>query len=238
MSSLPQPSSSKQYRMRVIVAASITLALVALALAWTVTPLAHALDPHRIMAYEQDVREWRFAPAAVIAIYVVGGLVAAPATLMIGATALLFGAWQGSIYAFAGMLANGIVVYAIGRFAARDMVDQWLAKRAGSRLDSFNRQLARRGFIAVALIRLTPIPYSLQNVIAGASRIDFPHFLFGTAIGILPVIALMAGVATEFDAWLEHPDWNRLLALIGAALAMVAVAWSLKRWAMRNGARR
>ncbi len=213
---------------------AIGVLLVGLAIAWSVTPLAEVLDPRKLAGIEQQLRHWSWAPLVLIAIFVASGLIATPATLMIGATVLLFGTWPGVLYAFAGMLANGTVVYAIGRYGARDMVDEWLARRSGSRLEMFNRQLGRRGFIAVALIRLTPIPYSLQNVLAGASRIGYPDFLLGTAIGILPVIALMAGLATEFDAWASHPDWRRLLALLGAAVAVIVIGWSIKRWAARR----
>jgi len=212
----------------------IATVLVALAVAWSVTPLAQVLDPRVLVAYEHRIRDWPLAPLAVIAAHVLAGLIAAPGTLMIGATVLLFGAWPGALYAFAGMIANGIVVYAIGRFAARDAVDQWLAARTGSRLDNLNRRLARRGFVAIALIRLAPLPYSLVNIVAGASRIGFADFVLGTAIGLLPVIALLAGVASQFEAWLEHPAWGSLFELIGVALAVLAIVWSIRRWAVRQ----
>jgi phospholipase D1/2 len=233
-----QVSVIRRSRTRLIGMIAIGVLLVGLAIAWSVTPLAQVLDPRKLAGIEQQLRNWPFAPFAVIAIFVASGLIATPATLMIGATVLLFGTWPGILYAFAGMLANGTVVYAIGRFGARDMVDEWLARRSGSRLDAFNRRLGQRGFIAVALIRLTPIPYSLQNVLAGASRIGYPDFLLGTAIGILPVIALMTGLATEFDAWASHPDWGRLLALFAAAIAVIAIGWSIRRWAARHRAGR
>ena len=216
----------------------IAVVLVVLAVAWSLTPLARLFDPRVLVVYEQQIRDWPLAPLAIVAAHVLSGLIATPGTLMIGATVLLFGAWPGALYAFAGMLANGITVYAIGRFAARDAVDQWLARRTGSRLDSLNRQLSRRGFVAIALIRLAPIPYSLVNVVAGASRIGFADFVLGTAIGILPVISLLTGVVSWFEAWLEHPAWSGLLVLIGVALAVLAIAWPLRRWAVGRSDRR
>lgn len=231
---MPAPPSSPAFRTRASAAAAIAVVLVALAIAWTVTPLSHLLDPRGLAAYEQQVRAWPMAPLVVIAFHVVAGLMGAPGTLVIGATVLLFGVWPGTLYAFAGMMVNGSVVYAIGRFGARGTVDHWLAKRGGSRLDNLNRLLARRGFVAVALVRLTPIPYSVQNVITGASRIGFADFILGTSIGILPVITVMAGLASEFDAWLAEPAWGRLFALIGVAVAVLVIAWSLRRWAMRK----
>ena len=222
-------------RTRLIVAIALLVALVGLAAAWSLTPLARVFDPLVLASYEREARAWRFAPLVVVALYIAAGFVAAPATLMIGATALVFGAWPGSAYAFLGMMCNGIVMFLIARYAARDLVEQWLARRPDSRLDAFNRRLARRGFLAMVLMRLTPLPYTAQNVLAGGSGIRIADFVFGTAIGILPVIAVMAGIATEFDAWLAHPDWTRLVTLVAVAIALIAGAWSLRRWATRQG---
>ncbi|MEO8937581.1 MAG: VTT domain-containing protein [Burkholderiaceae bacterium] len=228
------PPCPRDARKRPGSAILIVCALAVLAVVWGVTPMARVFDATTLVAWQQQLRGWSFAPLLVIPAFVIGGLVAAPATLMIGATVLLFGAWSGVAYAFVGMLVSGSVVYAIGRHAARAMVDEWLAQRADSRLAVFDGLLARRGFVAVALMRLTPIPFSLQNVVIGASRITFRDYLLGTAIGILPVMALMAGVVTQFDAWLAHPAWTRLLALIATAVVVVAIAWMLRRWVARS----
>ncbi len=220
--------------MRLVGVALLALFLVALAVAWTVTPLSRALDPEILSAYQRQARAWPLAPVVVVAIHVLSGLVAAPGTLMIGATVVLFGAWPGALYAFAGMIVNGITVYAIGRFAARDLVDGWLARRTGSRLDAWNFRLAARGFVAIALLRLAPIPFSLQNVVAGASRVGFVDFVAGTAVGLLPAMILMTGVATQFATWLADPDWRGLATLLGTALVAIVAVGSLGRWALRR----
>ena len=235
MSRLPHMQSPpRRSRKRLWIAILVVCALVALAAAWSLTPLSRVFDPRVLAAYEQQVRDSSFAPLMVIPAFVIGGFVAAPGTLMIGATVLLFGAWPGVAYAFAGMMVNGVVIYAIGRFAARATIEEWLARRTDSRLAAFKRLLARRGFFAVTLMRLTPIPYSLQNVMIGASGIGVADYILGTSIGILPVMAFMAGVVTQFDAWLAHPAWAQLLALIGTGVAVVAIGWMLKRWVARS----
>lgn len=231
----PSPDRRPKTRMGARAFAAIVALLAVLAVAWTVTPLARLLDPGVLVAYERQVRAWPLAPLAIIVVHVLSGLIAAPGMLMIAATVLLFGAWPGALYALLGMLANGITVYAIGRFGARRAVDQWLAGRAGSRLDGLNRLLARRGVLTIALVRLAPVPYSLVNIIAGASRIGFVDFVLGTAIGLLPVIALLAGVASRFEAWLEHPGTDSLLALAGVVFAMVCIAVGLRYWVVRRG---
>jgi len=214
----------------------IVALLVGLVVAWGVTPLARLLDPHVIDGYRERAQDLPLAPLLVIAVFVVGGLLAAPGTLMIGATVLLFGPARGAAYAFAGMLANGTLVYAIARYAARGPFDAWLAARSESTLDLVNRSLARRGFIAVAGLRLTPLPYTIQNVVAGTARISFGDFVLGTSIGLLPVITVLAGVAARFDAWIADPDWMQLGLLAGAGVAAVALIWLLKRRAARGRA--
>ncbi len=216
----------------------MVVALAGLALAWSVSPLKNAFDIHTLVAMGHTLRASPLAPLALMGVYVIAGLIAMPATLLIGATVIAFGAWPGALYAFVGSLINGSVIYAIGRFAGRDLVNDWLAKRDGSKIAALNRQLEHRGLIAMALIRLTPIPYSLVNVIAGASRIRFFDFFVGTALGLLPVIGLLAGLAVEFDEWLQHPSWRHLLALIIAAIVVVAAIWSIKRWVARRNLNR
>ena len=214
---------------RLALALLLVAALIALAAFWSFSPLARSFDVHAIAAHAQQVRSWPMAPLAAIALFVAGGLVAAPGTLMIGATVVVFGPWPGALYAFVGMMANGLVVYAIGRYAARDMVDAWLARRTGSKLDGFNRLLARRGIVAVALMRVTPLPYSLQNVMAGVARIRLADFVLGTPIGLIPVFVVMTSLATGFDRWLANPAWGGFAVLLSIALAGAALLWWLKR---------
>ena len=208
--------------------------MIALAIAWTLAPLASVFDPHALAAFRALARDRPAAPLVVVLVFVAAGLVATPATLLIGATVLLFGAARGASYAFAGMMTSAIVFYAVGRFALRAPVDDWLATRAPSSFEAFNRRLAGHGFLAAVLARLTPVPFSLSSGVMGASRIGFQDFVLGTAIGIVPVIVLMAGLATQVDAWLERPDSTRLVLLIGAAAGVVLAGWLLGRFARRR----
>jgi phospholipase D1/2 len=235
----PDPRvETKRSRTGWIVAVAFIGGLVVLAAAWRFTPLARLADPAIVVHYRDQVRDLPLAPLVVAVAFMISGFFAAPATLMIGATMLLFGPVVGALYAWLGMLANGSLIFAVTRRSARDVVERWLAKRAGGRADLFSRGLAEHGFVAVLLMRLLPVPYTLQNVAVGTSRIGWVDFLGGTALGVLPVIAVMAGVTTEFDAWLDDPAGSRLALLtVAVVAAFVFVAW-LARWAARRIAAR
>jgi phospholipase D1/2 len=221
-----------------VIAIAVVVALVGLVLAWTLTPLHRILEPGAVLAYRDRIRALPFAPLAAIAVFVVGGFVSAPATLMIGAAVLVFGPLSGPLYAMTGLLASASATCVTVRYLVRDFVDEWLATRRGSRVEAFSRALERHGFLAIILMRLTPTPFMFQNLIAGVSRVSLVHIFFGTAIGVIPVITVMTGVTMQFDAWLAQPDWTRLSLLIGTAVAMVAIFWLLRRWAERRGGNR
>lgn len=192
------------------------------------------VDTDALVEMGRRVREWPMAPLALLGFFLAAGLVAMPLTLLIGATVVVFGGWPGGLYAMVGALASASLVYVIGRLAGRELIDEWLARHAGSRLDAINRQLERRGLVAIALLRLIPLPYSLVNLIAGASHIRFHDFVLGTALGLLPVIVLLAGLSTRLEAWLADPDWQQALALVGVLVVAGLVAWTLQRWVARD----
>lgn len=215
-------------------AIAVAAAVLALALAWSFTPLAQLLDLHRAVELVHAWRDSPLAPLAVIALYIAAGLIVVPLTLLIGATILTMGIWPGALYAYAGALVSGTLMFAVGRVAGRELVDRWVARHVGSTLDSLDRLLERRGLMTIALIRLVPAPYSLINALAGASKMRYRDFVIGTAIGLTPVIALLSGFAAPLEAWLEQPEWPRLgLSLIALAV-VVALLWMLRRVVTRR----
>ncbi len=222
-------------RTRLAVVAAALGVVVLLAIAWSFAPLATFVDAARIVRWRAAARDWPLAPVVAVAAYVALGFVAAPASALIGATMLLFGPVGGAAVAFAGMLASGLATYGAARFVARDVVASWLSRREGSRLDALNRLLARRGFAAVALMRLTPTPYMLQNVLAGAARIAVVPFAAGTAVGIVPVIALIAGLATPF-APADDDGSSRVVVAVAIIAVAIAVLLAARRaWRAHSG---
>jgi uncharacterized membrane protein YdjX (TVP38/TMEM64 family) len=99
--------------------------------------------------------------------------------------------------------------------------------------------LDRRGVLAVTAIRLVPLaPFVIVNLIAGALRIRFSHFVAGSALGILPGTAAATVLGDQLATALHSPGavnpW-----LIAAALLIVAVATlAVRRWVFGRWPRR
>jgi phosphatidylserine/phosphatidylglycerophosphate/cardiolipin synthase-like enzyme/uncharacterized membrane protein YdjX (TVP38/TMEM64 family) len=205
-------------RGRLFALALVVFAVAVLAAAWRWTPLHDWFDLDAVIGYADRLDELPGTPALVLGAYVLAGLLVVPLTLMIAATGAVFGPVLGTVYALGGALLSAFVTYTIGRRIGRETV----RRLAGERLNAISRKLAERGLLAVVLVRLVPIaPYSVVNVVAGASHIGLRDFLLGTLIGLLPgVLGIVVFVDRLIDSIL-HPSvlTFALLAIIAGLIA-------------------
>ena len=223
---LPQDDARTDTRGRLIgIAAGVAL-LAAMALAWRVTPLDEWLAFDRLIDAGDALRDSPWAAAGVVLIYAAGGLVAFPLLVLIAATAMLFGPLLGPIYALLGALASATLTFAIGRKLGRETV----RRLAGQRVNELSRRLARRGLVTVAFVRMLPIaPFSVVNVVAGASHIRWSDFLLGTIIGLLPGITTLTFFVDRAIAAIRDPGAGTFALLAVAVAILVALVWALRR---------
>ena len=160
-----------------------------LAIIWRLSPLKQWLTMDNLLAAADYIRKTPMTTPMVLAIYVIGSCLMFPITLMILATALSFGPYVGFTLAFTGSILGGLTSYYLGRWLGRDVV----RKLAGEKINRLSRKLARRGWLAVAVVRIIPIaPYTIVNMVAGSTHISTRSFLIGTAIGMGPgILAIM-----------------------------------------------
>ncbi len=207
------------------------LLIAALALAWRFSPLGHELNVASLARAAMRAAQLPGAPALLLAGYVLAATLSVPITLLITVTGLVFGAWPGLAYASVGTMAAAAATYGIGRWLGRDAV----RRLAGSRANRLSERIGRRGVVAMAVLRLLPIaPFTIVNLVAGASHIGLRDYLIGTAIGMLPGIVLTVTFAHQLTAALSHPDPGAFawLTAIGIALVGLSVLLvrALRRW--------
>jgi phosphatidylserine/phosphatidylglycerophosphate/cardiolipin synthase-like enzyme/uncharacterized membrane protein YdjX (TVP38/TMEM64 family) len=202
------------------------LALAGMALAWRFTPLRDWLALDRLIELGVALREQAWAPLAVMVAFVGGGLVAFPLLVLIAVTAMVFGPLLGPLYTLIGATLSAALTFAIGRRLGRETV----RRLAGERINDLSRRLAKRGLLAVAFVRMLPIaPFSVVNVVAGASHIRWSDFLLGTVIGLLPGVTTMTFFVDRAIAAIREPGMGTF-ALLGVAVApIVALVLVLRR---------
>jgi uncharacterized membrane protein YdjX (TVP38/TMEM64 family) len=170
----------------------------------------------------------------VLLMFVVGSVLSVPILALIGATVVTLGPVLGFIASAIGTLLAASATFGIGRLIGRKPLHRWLGKR----LDALEQRVAKRGVIAIALIRKVPVaPFTLVNMLIGALGIRYRDFILGTALGMLPGIAAFAFVSqTAIDAWRQPTPQN--LAVIGGAIVLwLAVVFGIQ-WALNRRSQR
>jgi uncharacterized membrane protein YdjX (TVP38/TMEM64 family) len=183
------------------------------------------------MAAAADIRKSPLSTPITLAIYIVGSCFMVPITLLILATVLGFGPYKGFVLALSGSLLGGLVSYLLGRWLGRDVV----RNLAGKKLNRLSRKLAHRGWLTVAVVRLLPIaPYTIVNMVAGATHISTRSFLLGTAVGMIPGILTLTLFGGGLEKALRQPDWqNVTLAALALGLVLLILIVG-RRWLTRR----
>jgi phospholipase D1/2 len=213
----------------------VGIVIVALILAWRFTALSALAHPDHVRQWLSGIADMPAAPLIVLATFVVGGLLMFPVLLLIAATAAAFGPWLGFALASTGAIASAIVTYGVGAAIGRRTMEKIL----GPRLHRLRRGIVRRGVLAVAAIRLVPVaPFTLVNLVAGASKIPFADYVLGTIIGMAPGLILMSALGYQIWSVITAPTLTNVLLFILAVLGWLAVSIGaqglLLRWRRRG----
>lgn len=196
-----------------------------LAALWRWTPLGDVLSVDRIDGWMQQIADSRFTPLILLALYLVAGLIVFPLVILVAATAVIFGPWLGLGYALGGSIASALLTFWVGSWLGRD----WLRRFAGSRIDRLDRWLADRGILTIVTVRIIPIaPFTVVNLVAGASRISFRDYALGTVLGMTPGIALMVLFLDRLEAAVANPSTGTFLIVAAVGVAAVAAFAGLR----------
>ena len=185
----------------------------------------------RVAAAVAVLRTEPLTPLWVLGVYVLASLTAMPITVLIVVTALVFGPAAGFAYALTGSLLASGVTFALGRTLGRDTV----RRLAGARLNELSRRLGNGGVLAVLVLRLVPVaPFTLVNLVSGATHLRARDFLFGTALGMTPGIFAVTVFSDRLAVALQHPSSVTLGLLAGAVILIAAGTFAVYRWLARR----
>jgi phospholipase D1/2 len=189
------------------------ISLVILALLWRYTSLGSYAEPGFVSGL---IGHSSLAPLYAIAAFIFGGLVMFPVLVLIAATAIVLGPWLGLLTAAAGVLLSSLFSFLIGRALGRRPLQSLL----GARANQIQSRIVGRGILPVLVIRMLPIaPFSLVNLLAGATKMKLCEFLIGTALGMAPGIVAMAMLGSQIADFVEHASASNIL-LMGLTIVL------------------
>ena len=177
-----------------------------------------------------------WALPATVAIFAALAFLGVPQVVLIAATILALGPWVGMSDSWAGTMVSSVIGFWLGRRFGAGLLRDW---GEAARVGRVVGLIARNGFAASLLIRLAPTaPFIFVNMAAGVAQVSLFDFVAGTAIGIVPKIALTAlaegslfGLASG-----RGPSEAVIIALAGRlawiALTLASLAWLKRREAV------
>ncbi len=207
--------------------------LAGLAILWRWTPLGQWADPEMLAAWAGPALSSPWAPLYTILVYVAGGVMVFPVTVLILATGMVFSPLKALVYAFLGSLISASIIYWAGRVLGKEVVH----RIAGRGLERIRNRIAKRGFTAVVVLRVVPVaPFTVINLVAGVSRIRFRDYLLATLMGMAPGIVAMTVFGDRLEKTIQDPQPQNVAILI-ALLALIVLASILVRQRLARPAR-
>jgi len=219
-------------RRRIWIAIGVLVALFGMAAAWRWTPLADQIDIGKVTAWATALRSNPSRVLIILGAYLIGSIISFPITILILATALVFGPMQGIVYSFIGCMIGAGATYAMGYFLGSD----FLRKLIGARWRALERKINRTGILAVAALRAIPIaPFTVINIISGAFQVPVRDYALGSLLGLAPGIIITNLFAHQLQSAIRNPGLGSFVLL--AVLVIVSILgtiWLRRKFARKN----
>lgn len=181
---------------------------------------SYALDLSRFLSVEAMrglVHSYgAFGPLIFIGVCVAGVLLHLPEIVLLALGGVLFGFWQGLLFGWLGAMLGASAAFLLVRYGARDALQRSVA--GSKRLQAIDDHLARHGFITVLFLRMILLFAPPLNWIIALSRVSFANYVAGSAIGVIPGIALTCYFANSLVHVQSASDLLQREFLLPAAL--------------------
>lgn len=219
-----EPPSQRRFSSLLVIGLSV-IAVIALVLAWRYTPLAEWASPHKLAAAFRAVAASPLSFPLVVGIFIAAGFIAFPVTLLIAATAITFGTWEGLSVALTGSMSSALATYGAGRWLGADL----LRRVMGPRINRLARKVKSNGILAVTTMRVMPTaPFMLVNLVAGATRIRLLDYTIGTFLGLAPGIVIMSVLGGRLLEMITRPSLLDVALVVGFLLLWAGLSYILQ----------
>ena len=164
--------------------------------------------------------------------YIAACVLLLPGSLLTLAAGYIFGLGVGYAVVAVGSVVGASCAFLIGRFAAREWVEQKLA--AMPRFAALDRAIEQRGPLIVLLTRLSPVfPFNLLNYALGLTGVSFTAYALVSWVGMIPGTLLyvyLGSVAADLGSVLSGDvgtsglgNWVFYLGLIATLVLTIVI---------------
>jgi len=136
-----------------------------------------------------ELRKSGFGLPLTILTFVLAAFLGAPQWALIAGVIIAFGPVTGGIYSWIATMFSASLDFWLGRWIGAER----LRRYGGELVNRIIRIVRKNGLVTSFAVRFVPTgPFVLVNMAAGVSRMKFLSFFMGTALGIMPKIAIVA----------------------------------------------
>lgn len=164
------------------------------------------------------------------------------ATVLCLSSGYLFGAGTGALLSWIGAVAGAVLTFLMIRFIAGERVRAFFLRGRGAPLLEL---IERDAFFYLLALRIVPIaPFFAINAAGGMIRVSVVKFAVATALGLIPLLSIYAGVGAGVDTLVEANQLDgfalitqpRVIVPLLALLALVLVGMAFRHWLTRRDA--
>lgn len=139
-----------------------------------------------------------------------------PSWLLILVCTLAYGPWWGSGLSLLGIVFASSVAYVIGHSLSEHTLLALLGEKSERKMRNY---LENYGLGTIIVFRLAPfLSNDTISFVAGLTRMHYWRFMAGTALGIFPLIALLAYLGGNTDRLQRGLIWSSAVCLVGFGL--------------------
>jgi phospholipase D1/2 len=135
-----------------------------------------------------------YGPLVFVGLCVAAVLFHLPEVVLIAIGSVLFGPVKGFALGWIGSTAGSTCSFLLARYFLREALQRTVASRF-KRIQALNERLECRGFQTVLALRLMLFMAPPLNWAIGATRVRLRHYVLGSALGVVPCIAVTSYAA-------------------------------------------
>jgi len=166
-----------------------------------------------------------WAPIIFIGVWIVACVFFLPGLPVTIVGALIFGPIKGTIFSLIGATLGATAAFLVGRYAARDMVEELVKKNRI--LQKIDEGVEKQGWRMLMITRLVPIfPFNAQNYVYGLTKIRLSTYVIVSAICMLPGTIMFNFAAGS----IRSGNFGRAFVYIAIAAVVFVILSLLPGW--------
>lgn len=201
--------------------------LLVMTIFWRYLVDAGYLNEAALLQHTVYIRQFEYSLWSLLGIsllYVVLLAVMFPLTILVVTTGMLFSTEWAMLCATLGALSSSAAGYVVGHWLGRETIE----KHGGITVRRAEQYIQNNSFNSMVLINLLPVaPFTMTNMLAGAFRLDFPRYMLGSAVGIIPglliVIAFGGQLGKLMVAGENGLPWSAIVIAISLIFLLVGL---------------